>query len=36
MGTPSPDHVATFGISLEEAEPYLRKLDEGETVDAIA
>lgn len=36
MGTPSPNHVATFGVSLEEAEPYLKALEKGKTVDAIA
>lgn len=36
MGTPNPDHVATFGISLEEAQPTLDKLNSGKTVDAIA
>jgi aminopeptidase Y len=36
MGTPEKDHVATFGISLEEAEPYLKKLQAGEEVDAVA
>lgn len=36
MGTPEDDHVATFGIDLEEAEPILAKLKDGKTVDAIA
>ncbi|TPX16536.1 uncharacterized protein E0L32_003830 [Thyridium curvatum] len=36
LGTPSPDHVATFGISGKEAEPILRDLKKGKTVDAIA
>lgn len=36
MGTPSEDHVATFGVSLEEAEPYLKKLEKGKQIDAIA
>ena len=36
LGAPSPDHVATFGISLEEAEPYITKLNKGEKVKATA
>ena len=36
MGTPDPDHVATFGISGEEAEATLEKLKAGKKVDAIA
>ena len=36
LGSPSPDHVATFGLSGEEAGPILKKLKDGETVDAIA
>lgn len=36
MGTPEDDHVATFGIDLDEAEPIVRKLKGGEAVDAIA
>jgi len=36
LGTPSPDHVATFGLSGEEAEPILKKLEKGKRVDAIA
>ncbi|PIB03045.1 Aminopeptidase [Cercospora beticola] len=36
MGTPDPQHVATFGISLEEATPTLDKLKSGKEVDAIA
>ncbi|CZT19290.1 probable leupeptin-inactivating enzyme 1 precursor [Ramularia collo-cygni] len=36
MGTPSEDHVATFGISREEAESYLKELKKGKHVDAIA
>lgn len=36
MGTPNPNHVATFGISLEEATPTLDKLNSGKKVDAIA
>jgi aminopeptidase Y len=36
LGTPSPDHVATFGLSGEEAEPVLKKLEQGKRVDGIA
>ncbi|KAF3033764.1 hypothetical protein E8E12_004585 [Didymella heteroderae] len=36
LGTPSPDHVATFGLSGEEAEPVLKKLEKEKRVDAIA
>lgn len=36
MGTPEDDHVATFGLDLDEAEPLLNKLAAGETVDGIA
>lgn len=36
LGTPDDDHVATFGIPLVDAEPLLKKLENGETVDAIA
>lgn len=36
LGTPSPDHVATFGLSGEEAEPILKKIKQGEQVDSIA
>lgn len=36
LGTPSPDHVATFGLSGDEAKPYLKKLHSGDKVDAIA
>lgn len=36
MGTPEDDHIATFGIDLEEAEPIVEKLKSGEAVDAIA
>ncbi|KAI5367230.1 Putative PA domain, peptidase M28 [Septoria linicola] len=36
MGTPEADHVATFGISLEEATPTLDQLKAGKSVDAIA
>ncbi|EME48633.1 hypothetical protein DOTSEDRAFT_119156, partial [Dothistroma septosporum NZE10] len=36
MGTPDTDHIATFGISAEEAAPTLKKLKAGKAVDAIA
>ncbi|KAK3681647.1 peptidase family M28 [Podospora appendiculata] len=36
LGTPSPDHVATFGLSGEEAAPILAKLKKGKQVDSIA
>ncbi|KAI1342470.1 Zn-dependent exopeptidase [Xylariaceae sp. FL0016] len=36
LGVPSPDHVATFGLSGEDAAPVLEKLKSGETVDSIA
>ncbi|OAL45829.1 aminopeptidase-like protein Y [Pyrenochaeta sp. DS3sAY3a] len=36
LGTPSPDHVATFGLSGEEAAPFLNKLEKGKHVDGIA
>lgn len=36
MGTPADDHVATFGIDLDEAEPIIKKLKNGAAVDAIA
>ncbi|KAJ4983531.1 peptidase family M28 [Stagonosporopsis vannaccii] len=36
LGTPSPDHVATFGLSGEEAEPVLKKLEKSKRVDSIA
>ncbi|KAF2275718.1 aminopeptidase Y precursor [Westerdykella ornata] len=36
LGTPSPFHVATFGLSGKEAAPILEKLSRGEHVDAIA
>lgn len=36
MGTPEDDHIATFGLDLDEAEPILEKLKSGEAVDAIA
>ncbi|KAI0160961.1 Zn-dependent exopeptidase [Hypoxylon sp. FL1284] len=36
LGTPSPDHVATFGLSGKEAGPIVKKLQAGDAVDAIA
>lgn len=36
LGAPSEDHIATFGIALEDAEPYLKELKRGKTVDASA
>lgn len=36
LGTPSPNHIATFGLSGEEAEPVLKKLEKGKRVDSIA
>lgn len=36
LGTPSPNHVATFGIGSEDAKPVLKKLKHKEYVDAIA
>ncbi|KAK0717540.1 peptidase family M28 [Lasiosphaeria miniovina] len=36
LGTPSPDHVATFGLAGSEAAPVLAKLAKGDTVDVIA
>ncbi|KAK5659564.1 hypothetical protein OQA88_766 [Cercophora sp. LCS_1] len=36
LGSPSPDHVATFGLSGEEAQAYLVKLKDGKTVPATA
>lgn len=36
MGEPSDDHIATFGISREEATPALDKLGAGKSVDCIA
>lgn len=35
LGTASPYHVATFGISDKDAAPYLAKLQEGKDVDGI-
>ena len=36
LGTPSPNHVATFGLSGTEAAPIIKKLENKEYVDAIA
>lgn len=36
LGTPSPYHVATFGLSDAQAAPVLKKLKDGKRVDAIA
>lgn len=36
LGTPSKYHVATFGLSGEEAEPIIAKLEKKETVSSIA
>ncbi|CAD0051730.1 unnamed protein product [Aureobasidium pullulans] len=36
LGSPSPNHVATFGISAEEAAPYVARLQNGTKLDAIA
>ncbi|KAI1762947.1 Zn-dependent exopeptidase [Hypoxylon sp. FL1150] len=36
LETPTPDHVATFGLSGEDAGPVLEKLEAGTIVDAIA
>ncbi|PYH47027.1 Zn-dependent exopeptidase [Aspergillus saccharolyticus JOP 1030-1] len=36
LGTPTPDHVATFGISDSDAAPVLEQLKNGEKVDGIA
>jgi aminopeptidase Y len=36
LGTPLPDHVATFGLSQEDAEPIVQRLKDGKRVDAIA
>ncbi|KAF2262228.1 aminopeptidase-like protein Y [Lojkania enalia] len=36
LGTPSPYHVASFGLSGEEAEPIIKRLKQGKYVDAIA
>lgn len=36
LGAPSPHHVATFGISGEDAKPVIEKLEAGSNVDVIA
>jgi aminopeptidase Y len=36
LGTPSPDHVATFGLGGEEGEKYAKQLKDGKTLDTIA
>ncbi|KAL5334250.1 hypothetical protein BJX70DRAFT_378781 [Aspergillus crustosus] len=36
LGTPSPNHVATFGISDTDAAPFVKQLKEGKKVDSIA
>jgi aminopeptidase Y len=36
LGTPSPDHVATFGISQEEAAPFIAQLRNGTQLQASA
>jgi aminopeptidase Y len=36
LGTPSPNHVATFGISDADAAPFVKQLKEGKKVDSIA
>ncbi|KAL3478116.1 hypothetical protein BJX99DRAFT_269503 [Aspergillus californicus] len=36
LGTPSPNHVATFGISDTDAAPFVKQLKEGKQVDSIA
>ncbi|KAI9735729.1 MAG: hypothetical protein M1818_006337 [Claussenomyces sp. TS43310] len=36
LGNPTPDKVATFSLSQEEAKPYIEKLQEGEPLDSIA
>lgn len=36
LGDPSPNHVATFGLSSEDAAPYLAALKNGTKVDSIA
>ncbi|KAL5439362.1 hypothetical protein PMIN06_009983 [Paraphaeosphaeria minitans] len=36
LGTPSPNHVATFGIGSEDAKPILKKIKNKNYVDAIA
>ncbi|KAL2827174.1 hypothetical protein BDW59DRAFT_58313 [Aspergillus cavernicola] len=36
LGTPSPNHVATFGLSDTDAAPFVHKLKHGKKVDSIA
>ncbi|KAF7592366.1 hypothetical protein BBP40_000350 [Aspergillus hancockii] len=36
LGTPTPDNVATWGLSDEDAAPVLKKLKKGEMVEAMA
>ncbi|RDW68042.1 peptide hydrolase-4 [Coleophoma cylindrospora] len=36
LGDPTPDHVATFGISSEEAKPLIEKLEGGATINSSA
>lgn len=36
LGTPVPEHVATFGISLEDAKAFVPRLKEGEKVEGSA
>ena len=36
LGTPVPEHVATFGLSQEDAAPYVARLKEGGEVDGSA
>ncbi|CAG9944055.1 unnamed protein product [Clonostachys rosea f. rosea IK726] len=36
LGTPSPDHIATFGLSGEEGLEYVRKLQQGRQFDVIS
>ncbi|TGJ86846.1 hypothetical protein E0Z10_g1884 [Xylaria hypoxylon] len=35
LGAPSPDHIATFGLSGKDAEPVIEKLKAGNAVDSI-
>ena len=36
LGAPSPDHVATWGLSGDEGKAFAKKLQEGEKVQAVA
>ena len=36
LGTPSPDHVATWGLSGDEGKAFAKKLQEGERVKGVA